>query len=142
MKILGAVMVLGAAWGGYHAYAEHRATIALLASSDAYGFLDIPAPANQSPDTIYVVAAENCPHAAAQQADRLAKQLGEKGLPVVRTHNVSFSGGQIDQKTLARLKRVMESPLPLVFIRGRAASSPDADQVTAEYRANASPTPN
>jgi hypothetical protein len=112
-----------------------------LASSDPYGFLEVPAPSNQSPDTIYVVAAENCPHAAAQQADRLATQLGAKGVPVVRTHNVSFSGGQIDQKTLARLKRVMESPLPLVFVHGRAASSPDADQVMAEYRANANATP-
>jgi dienelactone hydrolase len=142
MKVLSSIVLLGVAWGGYHALAEHRAARELQASSDVYGFLDVPSPSNQNPDTIYVVAAENCPHAAAQAADRLAKQLGAQGMPVVRTSNVSFNS-QMDPKTFKRLKRVMEGPLPLVFIHGRAASNPETDQVMAEYRQSIPvPTPN
>jgi hypothetical protein len=137
VKLVGSIILLGVAWGGFHLVSEHRAASAtreVLASSNVNGFLDIPPPSNQSADSIYVVAAQNCPREAAQRADGLAKQLGAKGLPVVRTSQVSFNPSGMDKAALERLKVVMGSPLPLVFIRGRAASNPDADQVAAEYR--------
>jgi hypothetical protein len=118
-------------------YSHHQAARALqdvLASSDANGFVDVPPPDNQDSDTIYVVAAQNCPHAAAQQADRLAKELGAQGMPVVRTRQVSFRPQQVDRATMSRLSVVMNGPLPLVFIHARVAPNPELDRVMAEHR--------
>jgi hypothetical protein len=136
MKILCSLMVVGAVWGGYHLFNQHQAAHALrelLAGSDVNGFVDVPPPANQNLDTIYVVAAQNCPRAAAQQADRLAKQLGGQGIPVVRTSQVFYHLQQVDRATMGRLTVVMNEPLPLVFVHGRAASNPELNQVVEEY---------
>lgn len=145
MKILSALILVGAVWGGYQMVAEHRAAHALrevLVSSDVNGFVDVPPPVNQHLDTIYVVAAQNCPHAAAQQADRLAKQLGAQGVPVERISHVSFDPRQVDRAAMSRLTVVMNGPLPLVFVHGRVASNPELNQVVEEYyRSGSTRTP-
>jgi hypothetical protein len=136
MKSLVSLALVAATWGGYQIYSHHQAARALqdvLASSDANGFVDVPSPVNQDSDTIYVVAAQNCPHAAAQQADRLARELGAQGIPVVRTSQVAFRPQQVDRATMSRLNVVMNGPLPLVFIHGRAAPNPELSRVVAEY---------
>jgi hypothetical protein len=136
MKILSSIILVGAVWGGYQIFSQHQAAHALrevLLSSDVNGFVDVPPPLNQNPDTVYVVAAENCPHAAAQQADRLAKQLGAQGMPVARTNQVGFHPQQVDRAAMDRLTVVMNGPLPLVFVHGRVATNPELDQVVEEY---------
>jgi hypothetical protein len=136
MKLPVSLILIGAIWGGYQMYSQHQAARALrdvLASSDANGFVDVPPPVNQDAETVYVVAAQNCPHAAAQRADRLAKQLGAQGMPVVRTSQVSFRPQQVDRAMMSRLNVVMNGPLPLVFIHSRAAPNPEPDRVVAEY---------
>jgi hypothetical protein len=136
MKFPVTLAVVAAVWGGYQMYSQHQAARALrdvMASADANGFLAVPPPINQNADTVYVVAAENCPRAAAQQADRLAKQLGDRGMPVVRVNQVGYQPQQIDRATMNRLNLVMNAPLPLVFINGRVASNPEMDRVVAEY---------
>jgi hypothetical protein len=122
---------------GYQMYSHHQAAHALrdvMDSADTNGFLEVPAPVGQNADTVYVVAAQNCPHAAAQQADRLAKVLGEKGIPVQRTSEVSYQPQHVDAAMMKRLNIVMNGPLPLVFINGRVAPNPEMDQVVAEYK--------
>ena len=133
MKALSSVVAVAAVWGGYHLYSQHHAMNEVLASSDVNGFVDVPAPVNQEANTIYVVAAQNCPRAAAQQADQLAKQLGERGIPVVRASQVFYHLTQADSSTMTRLTTVMNGPLPLVFVHGRAAMNPDLNQVVEEY---------
>jgi hypothetical protein len=136
MKILSSVMLVAAAWGGYHMLSQRQAAHALrdvLASADVNGFLDVPPPANQNADTIYVIAAQNCPHAAAQQADQLAKQLGAQGMPVQRANQVYFSPQHMDGPAMNRLSVVMNGPLPLVFVHGRVASNPELSRVVEEY---------
>jgi hypothetical protein len=107
--MLSSLIVVGAVWGGYQLFSEHQA------------------------DTIYVVAAQNCPHAAAQQADQLARSLGKQGIPVVRVNQVSYPTQQIDRTTMNRLMVLMNGPLPLVFVHGRAAMKPELTQVVEEY---------
>jgi hypothetical protein len=136
MRSLASIALVAAVWGGYHAYSQHQEAAAMrdvLASADASGFVDVPPPLNQESDTIYVVAAQNCPHEAAQRADHLAKQLQAKGLPVVRTNQVGFRPQQVDKATMKRLNVVMNGPLPLVFSHSRIAMNPDLDQVVSEY---------
>jgi hypothetical protein len=136
MKILSSLIVVGAVWGGYQMVSQHQAARALrdvMLSSDVNGFLDVPPPINQNLDTIYVVAAQNCPRAAALEADRLAKQLGAQGIPVERTNQVGFQPQRVDHAALSRLNVVMNGPLPLVFVHGRVASNPELSQVVEEY---------
>ena len=136
MKMLSSVMLVAAAWGGYHMLSQRQAAHALrevLASADVNGFLDVPPPANQNADTIYVIAAQNCPRAAAQQADQLAKQLGAQGIPVQRANQVHFSPQNLDGAAMNRLSIVMNGPLPLVFVHGRVASNPELNHVVEEY---------
>jgi hypothetical protein len=135
MKILTSLIAAAALLGSILMFQHHRAAQALREAQAGgvgeTGFADVPPPIDQDADKIYVVAAQNCPRAAAQQADRLAKQLGEEGIPVVRTHEVLFH--PVDRQTMERLSAVMKGPLPLVFIHGRAASNPELAQVVAEY---------
>jgi hypothetical protein len=142
MKILTSLIVVGAVWGGYEYASRHHAAHALqevLDGADAHGFVDVPPPANQRPDTIYVIAAQNCPREAAQQADRLAKELAAEGLPVVRASQVYYQMRQVDRATTDRLTAVMTGPLPLVFFHARAAMNPALDQVVEEYHSPGSP---
>lgn len=141
MKFPVTLAVVAALWGGYQIHSQHQAAHALrdvLTSADADGFVDVPSPVNQNADTVYVVAAQNCPHAAAQQADRLAKQLSDKGVPVVRVNQVGYQPQRVDRPMMDRLNAVMNAPLPLVFINARVASNPEIDDVVAEYHRSAS----
>lgn len=58
--------------------------------ANAYGFVPIPSFEGQDPGIVYVVAAKNCPEAAAQRADRLAQSLARKDIPVKRINHISF----------------------------------------------------
>lgn len=133
MKAMSSVIAVAAVWAGYHLFSQHHAMNEVLASSDVNGFVDVPEPVNQDANTIYVVAAQNCPHATAQQADQLAKQLGERGIPVVRASQVLYHLTQADAAKMTRLTTVMNGPLPLVFVHGRAAMNPALSQVVEEY---------
>jgi hypothetical protein len=129
-------MLIAAAYGGYQMWGAHRTAHALrtvLASSDVNGFIDVPQPSNQDADTIYVVAAQNCPHADAQRADQLAKDLGAQGMPVKRSNEVFFHAQAVDRATMDRLSVVMQGPLPLVFVHGRVAPNPELSQVVEEF---------
>jgi hypothetical protein len=108
------------------------ALAAVMADADENGFVDLPQAQGQNPDTVYVVAAVNCPHEAAQRADRLAKGLGDEGIPVIRTDNVGFSAPGLDASALRRLNAIMNGPLPIVFVRGRAKSSATLRDVESE----------
>jgi len=145
MKLLSSLLVVGVAWGGYHLFSQHQAAHAmreLLASADVNGFVNVLQPANQDLNTIYVVAAQNCPHADAQHADQLAASLGKQGIPVARVNAVSYPSQPIDRATMQRLMVVMNGPLPLVFVHGRAAMNPEVGQVVEEYyRPGSLPTP-
>ncbi|HTT06850.1 MAG TPA: hypothetical protein VMF64_16340 [Steroidobacteraceae bacterium] len=98
--------------------------------------MDVPVQ-DQSPDTVYIVAAVNCPRAAAQRADRLAKDLSDKGIPVIRTDHWSYHWNGVDRAAAndvaRRLNAVGNGPLPIVFVRGRAKGAPTLDEVVAEF---------
>ena len=138
-RVLLIVCALGG--GGVHYWHKHESAVALasvMASADENGFIDLPPARGQKLDAVYVVAAVNCPHEAAQRADRLAKELTDQGIPVIRTNNVSFSGRGLDESAVKRLNVVMNGPLPIVFVRGRAKSAASPEDVEAEFRSSGS----
>lgn len=133
LKIILAIAIVS---GGVHLWNEHKASTALseaLASADRNGFVDLPPAEGQQPDSVYIVAAENCPGEAAQRADALAEALTGKGIPVIRTHNVNFDNSFLNQSNVSRLNAIMAGPLPIVFIRNKAASSPRLAAIEAEF---------
>ena len=131
------VTIAGAAYVGWNEY-RHRAppVVAEGPSMPATGFETLPPVAGHQLRTVYVVAAENCPHDDAQRADSLADSLSRQGIRVERTHNISFNfASQPDSAVLARLNAIMNGPLPIVFVDGRASSDPSLSDVVAEYNA-------
>lgn len=137
MSLIRILIVVGLAGGAYHYWKGHRAESIQAVSGPAVstnGFVALPPADGQNPRSVYVIAAENCPHEDAQRADRLAEDLGRKGIPVVRSHNISFSLNGADSSVANRISSVMNGPLPIVFVQGRAKSNPSLDEVLAEYQ--------
>jgi hypothetical protein len=134
VNLLKIAFILVVAAGGYNHWRQYRATAdALSGYSDERGFLALPPVNGRNPASILVIAAENCPHDDAQRADRLAEELLRRGLPVVRAHSVRFSLPSDDRAVVARIETVLNGPLPLVFVHGRAKANPTLGQVLAEY---------
>jgi len=97
------------------------------------GFVEVPAPDGQDVNTVYVVAAENCPHEEAQRADRLAQALSSNNISVQRTHSVGFSSLK-NQGEADRINTIMNGELPIVFLHSRAKANPSLDEVMAEVK--------
>jgi hypothetical protein len=135
MRLIRLLLLFGIAVGIYQWYDKRVSDKALAAAQSAYGFVELPPMNAGAKAPVLVVAAENCPEDAAQRADRLADDLSRQGVPVARTHNVSFTIPNGDPDVVARINAVMNGPLPIVFVRGRAKSNASLDEVLAEYRA-------
>ena len=138
MNVIKVLIVLGLAGGGYAYWKHHpsKSQDAAFPSAGSPGaFVSLPPVDGQRPQTVFVIAAENCPHEDAQRADRLAEDLSRQGIPVERAHQANFRFiGQPDAATVERISAVMEGPLPVVFVNGRAKSNPSLDEVASEFR--------
>lgn len=127
------VLAMSVAAGGYHYYQGRAAHEATGSAATDNGFVTVPPITGSSPGTVMVVAAQNCPHEDAQRADDLARSLSDKGIPVLRTHELQASVGDTDSEEAHHLMSVMNGPLPAVFINGRAKSNPAFAEVVAEF---------
>jgi hypothetical protein len=138
LKLLIALALAGFAyqyWNKYHQGSEADASAGTAKGHN--GFITLPAVTGASSTAVLVVAAENCPEEAAQRADLLADQLARDGVPVARVHNVSFNIPNGDSSVAEQVMSVMNSELPIVFVRGKAKSNPTLEEVAAEYKATA-----
>ncbi|HEX2583777.1 MAG TPA: hypothetical protein VHL14_01505, partial [Steroidobacteraceae bacterium] len=129
------IVVLCAAYGGYHYWQQHQTAKQLQALTNTNGFVEVPTPDSQDVKIVYVVAAENCPHEEAQRADRLFESLPRENVSVQRTHNVSFSSLK-DQSEADRINTIMNGELPIVFVHGRAKANPSLDEVMSEVKSS------
>jgi hypothetical protein len=140
MKIVKLLVVLSILGGAYHYWNENSPAEALEASADSeysdYGFVALPPVAGASANTVLVIAAQNCPHEDAQRADSLAEGIAGNGIQVVRAQDVSFEFASADSSMTERIMNIMNGPLPIVIVNGRAKSNPSLDEVIAEYRAS------
>lgn len=134
LKLLIALAVVGFA---YQYWSKHqggeKAGSAVVAES-RNGFTLLPEVTGASRTAVLIMAAEDCPEEAAQRADRLAEDLAREGIPVSRLHDVHFDIPNGDPAVLAQVMSVMNSPLPIVFVRGKAKSNPRFEEVVAEYK--------
>jgi hypothetical protein len=133
--ILIAALSVGAA---YHLWTSHERTVAersLLPFQDTNGFVPVQTPAGTLPDKVIILAALNCPSAAAQRADTMAKRLTEMGIPNTRANNYSVSITDRDQlPLLQRTSTVLRGEIPVIIVHGMAKANPTVDEVASEFR--------
>jgi hypothetical protein len=140
MSFIKILIVLGLAGFGYQYWTKHREGQAMVASTgsagraSANGFVLLPGTNRTASNAVQVIAAEDCPEEAASRADSLAAQLSSKGIPVARTHNISFTVTSGDPADAQRISSIMSGELPIVLVHGKAKSNPTLDEVIAEYR--------
>lgn len=97
------------------------------------GFVDIPMPDGMPARGVVVFAPENCPQDAGQRANALASHLEAQGVPFTRASNAEYSALSSSDE-VARVMSVMNGPLPIVYVNGRARANPLPRDVVAEYR--------
>ena len=99
--------------------------------ADENGFVSLPLLDGAPPRKVVIIAPLSCPKPAGRAADALERALAQAGVPCVRSNQVSFSSATESDGPL--LEKVMNGPLPIVFVRGRAKNAPDAAEVIREY---------
>ena len=141
-SVLGLIIVAAVYGGRYWVGSSHRAqndrsANVLAPYQNSNGFVELPPVKGQNPDTVYVVAAVNCPKVDAQRADQLTRSLRGKKIPVMRTAEADFRFSGPDRQTVekmnARVNAIMTGPLPIVFVHGRAKANPSFAEIVAEY---------
>jgi len=144
MNIIQILIVVGIAGAAYNEWRQHDGNTVQVENKvqvgsrtviSENGLASLPPVNGQTSRKVYVLAPENCPSADAKRADRLAADLSQKGIPVVRRDSARFSlSSQLESDVQTRMSEIMEGPLPIVFVDGRAKSNPSLDEVVAEFR--------
>jgi hypothetical protein len=133
--ILIAVLSVGAAYGLWTSHERTMAERALIPFQDTNGFVPVKMPPGTPPDKVIILAALNCPSAAAQRADTMAKRLTEMGIPNARANH--FSATITDRDEIPLLERtsvVVQGENPVVIVNGMAKANPTVDEVASEFR--------
>jgi hypothetical protein len=132
------LMAVLAAVAAQQLWQAHERTVAersLLPFEDTNGFVPVQTPAGSPPDTVVILAALNCPSAAAKRADTMASRLTELGIPNTRANHYSVSISDREQMPLLqRTSVVLGGEIPVVIINGMAKANPSVDEVASEFR--------
>ena len=132
--ILIAVLAVGAVYGLWTSHERIMAERGLLPFQDTNGFVPVTTPPGTPHDSVIILAALNCPSAAAQRADTMAKRLTEMGIPNTRANHYSASITDRDQlPLLQRTSVVMGGEIPVVIVNGMAKANPTVDEVASEF---------
>ncbi len=133
--LLISALAVGAA---YQLWTSHERTVAersLLSFQDTNGFVPVQTPAGAPTDQVIILAALNCPSAAAKRANTMAQRLTELGIPNSRENHYSASISDPKQfPLLQRTSIVLGGEIPVVIVNGKAKANPTVDEVAAEFR--------
>ena len=119
--------------GGMKAVVENIGAKTSPGKDGASEFVAIPLPDGVSAQGVVIFAPENCPSEAAQRARRLVGHLSTQRIPYRETSNADFSTLS-SQEEANRVMSVMNGPVPVVYVNGRAKANPTPEEVVAEYR--------
>ncbi len=100
--------------------------------SSSSTFAAIPLPDGVPARGVVVFTLENCPSEAAQRARRLMGRLSDHNVPYRQTSHAEFSN-LTSQEQADRVTEVMNGPIPIVYVNGRAKANPTPEEVIAEY---------
>ncbi|HMB56774.1 MAG TPA: hypothetical protein VKM35_06155 [Arenimonas sp.] len=127
-RLLVIVVLAGGAW--YYSDRELKKMDAEEAVS-TQGFAAMTMPDGMSARGVIIFSPKDCPSDAAQRAEALAQSLRSAGIEFSRSDEANF-GDLPDADTAARIEAVMNGPVPVVFVNGKAKANPSAAEVIAE----------
>ncbi len=149
MKFIKLLVILTIIAGGYKYWSKNGKTDPMeivknsfsnekeqTGTSSQNGFISLPPMDGEKKGVVLVIAAENCPHEAAQRADGLAADLAREGIPAIRSHQANWNIKDADNSTTQLILSIMNGPLPIVFVNGRAKSNPTLNEVIAEFKSS------
>lgn len=136
LAVVGAAVAAFVLWDAFKPEGGLREVVDRVgtrAAPSGGGFVDIPMPDGMSPAGVVIFAPENCPSDAAQRADGLARLLSAQGIAYRRATAAEYSSLRTPEEA-RRVTSVMNGPIPIVYVNGRAKANPLPDEVVAEYR--------
>lgn len=142
MNVLKTLAVVGAVAGGFVLWDAFKpegglravaGRIGERAPADSGGFVAIPMPDGMTARGVVIFAPEDCPSDAAQRAERLASRLAASGIAFRRATRAEYNRLASPEEA-NRVMAVMNGPIPIVYVNGRAKPNPGPDEVIAEYR--------
>ncbi|MFT3763795.1 MAG: hypothetical protein QM761_14535 [Pseudoxanthomonas sp.] len=135
---LGAAMLLTvaatAAWksGMLDGFGQ-RVAAAVPERAETGGFVSIPMPDGMPSRGIVIFAPRNCPSEAAQRARDIGRHLAGQRIGYVDADSANY-GSLSSQEEANRVMAVMNGPIPIVYVNGRAKANPTPEEVVAEFR--------
>ncbi|HEY0332309.1 MAG TPA: hypothetical protein VGC74_01150 [Stenotrophomonas sp.] len=99
----------------------------------ANDFTPIPMPDGMSDQGIIIFAPQNCPSDAAQRAEVMAQYLSGKGIAFTRSTSAEY-GDLASREEVDQVMAVMNGPIPVVYVNGKAKANPKPEEVEAQYR--------
>lgn len=144
MNVLKTLAVAGAVLGGLVLWDAFKPEGGLKAVAEGIGtpsggdaahdgFVSIPLPDGVPAQGVVIFTPQNCPSEAAQRARRLMARLSAERISYRETSSASFSTLSSPDEA-ERVMRVMNGPIPIVYVNGRAKASPTDEEVVTEYR--------
>ena len=148
MNVLKTLAVVGVAVAGYVLWDSYKPEgglkeVAARLSASAGpadaggGFVGIPMADGMSPRGVIIFAPENCPSDAAQRAERVTRLLSSKGIAYRRATAADYNNLASPEEA-ERVMAVMNGPIPIVYVNGKAKANPAPEEVVAEYRSGRS----
>ena len=122
-----------AAWQLLDSERPSQVVTAAAESGGGGAFVPMPMPDGMPSRGIVIFAPANCPSDAAQRADAMARYLSGRGIAFVRSSAAEFSNLS-SREEAERVRSVMNGPIPVVYVNGRARANPRPEDVEAEYR--------
>jgi hypothetical protein len=104
-----------------------------VVGQEGNGFEAIPLPDGMPSRGIVIFAPTNCPSDAAQRVDVMARYLSARGIAYERSSAADF-GDLGSQEEADRVMSVMNGPIPVVYVNGKARANPSPEDVEAEYQ--------
>jgi len=96
------------------------------------GFIAVPMPDGVSDKGVVIFAPANCPSDAAQRAEALAQRLRDRGIRYMRASSAEYSDLG-SREEVERVTALMNGPIPVVYVNGKAKANPRPEEVEAEY---------
>lgn len=146
LRTLAVVAVAGVAlvaWKQWRPAGGLAAVVGSVASrgaggESARGFVAVPMPDGLPSSGVVLFAPRDCPSDAARRAEALARALDAAHVPYVRADHAEY-GNLASPEDATRVLAVMNGPVPVVYVNGRARANPTAQEVLAEYRGGREP---
>lgn len=142
MNVLKTLAAVGLVVGGLVAWDAFKPEGGLKAVADSVGgrtepsaFAELPLPDGVSAQGVVIFTPQNCPSEAAERARQLMRRLSADGVRYRETSSAQFSSLK-SQEEANRVMAVMNGPIPVVYVNGRAKANPTPEEVLAEYRRN------